>query len=207
MRQHGKAVTEAVLLRLGQTVHAAAASAEVAEALRSGRLLREPEAPSIDALLGSMPEPAAVTKVREIEADTVTADAAEAERLDLLARIADAQLETDRARAEARSAARAAAEAYEAWEAARRTADERELSREEADERLNELRRASRAALSAGAIDAANLRRRGVRRRPPVGIGAGAAPLAVHDVGRRVPARTAVSGGVISRTLRVPGLA
>ena len=54
-RGEGRKLTEAVMERLRQTVRAAAADAGVGEELRNGRLIREPEAPSIGELLGSMP--------------------------------------------------------------------------------------------------------------------------------------------------------
>ena len=55
---HG-AVTETVTRGIRQALGAAAADPDVATTLRAGRLIREPEAPSIDQLLGSLPHPPA----------------------------------------------------------------------------------------------------------------------------------------------------
>src|SRR4051794_3683478 len=49
--------TETVMRGIRQALGAAAADTEVAATLRAGRLIREPEAPSIDQLLGSLPQP------------------------------------------------------------------------------------------------------------------------------------------------------
>ena len=67
-RGEGRKLTEAVMERLRQTVRAAAADAGVGEELRNGRLIREPEAPSIGELLGSMP----ATSAAEQEARVAT---------------------------------------------------------------------------------------------------------------------------------------
>ena len=111
------------------TVHAAALDADTAAALRDGRLLREPDAPSLDALLGSLPQPAAKPP------------ADDARRRALRKQIAAAEQDAENARAEDRAAADAAREARSAWERARGLAEETSRRSEAAAERVRDLRR------------------------------------------------------------------
>jgi hypothetical protein len=139
VRALGKAATDTVLQSIGQTVHAAAANAEVAEALRSGRLIREPDAPSIDDLLGSLPDAAPSPPAGRAREKATSEDRA-AERRELREQIVSAEAEAKRARSEERAATDAAAEARQAWEAAQAGAEEVRRRGEEADERLADLR-------------------------------------------------------------------
>ena len=54
-RAHDQSVTETLVRGLREALSSAAADADVAAVVREGRLIREPEAPSIDELLWSMP--------------------------------------------------------------------------------------------------------------------------------------------------------
>jgi hypothetical protein len=134
---HGRSVTDSVLRGLGQTVHAAAASAEVGQLLRDGRLIREPVAPSISELLGTIPETSAAAAPAS---GSATNHGREAERRELREQIADAEADARRARSQEHSAALEAREAHRAWEAARVAAEETQRSREEVDKRLDALR-------------------------------------------------------------------
>lgn len=130
-RAQGLNVSDAVTERLRQTVHAAAAGAETADALRNGRLLREPEAPSLDALLGSLPQPSKTTKPSSDQA----------ERRALTKQIAAAEQAAEAARAGDRAAAEAAGAARSAWERAERQARDASQRSDDAAERLRDLQR------------------------------------------------------------------
>jgi hypothetical protein len=133
-RAEGMSVTETAMDRLRQIMHAAAADAEVAAALRDGRLVREPAAPSIDELLGSLPqEPAAARSENEPRRDQA------AERDGLREEIAVARSEVSQARSEARSASDTAREAQREWERAQKLAERMQRSSDEAAERLRDL--------------------------------------------------------------------
>ena len=130
-RARGMNVSDAVVERLRHTVHAAAVDADTAAALRNGRLLREPEAPSLDALLGSLPQPPRATRP----------PADDARRLALRKQIAAAEKDAEHARADDRAAADAARAARSAWERARGLADEASQHNEAAAERVRDLQR------------------------------------------------------------------
>ncbi|MDX6628771.1 MAG: hypothetical protein QOH00_1017 [Gaiellales bacterium] len=127
-------VTEAVTDRLRQTAPAAAADAEIATALRAGRLTREPTAPSIDELLGSMPQ-AAVASTRKAPRQRDHA----AERRSLQEEIAAARSAASRAREEARAAAGAARQAQREWERSEKLAERTQQHREAAELHLQSL--------------------------------------------------------------------
>ena len=112
IRAEGGNATEPVVERLRETLRAAAAGDEVARELREGRLLREPEAPSLVELLGSLPRTAATARTKAPGSD------AAGERKLLRDALAAAKAETTRARKEARAASDAEAEARHAWERA-----------------------------------------------------------------------------------------
>ena len=135
-RAEGLNVTDDVAERVRQTLRAAAAGGEVAGDLRAGRLIREPEAPSIDALLGSLPAARAAGPAAD-----APREARERERRELRAQISAAKDDASEARSAERTAAKAANEAEEAW---KRAADlaERSARRSAAAEKLvEELRR------------------------------------------------------------------
>jgi hypothetical protein len=133
-RARGTNVSETVSRALHQTLSAAAADEQVAAALRAGRLLREPEAPSIDQLLASMPPAPAAARPQ-------AAGAARRERKALQMSIAEAEEEAGRARDEARAAADAATRAQREAERARGAAVAAGERSDAAQEHLEELRR------------------------------------------------------------------
>jgi hypothetical protein len=134
-RAHGMNVTETVLRALRETLSAATADGEVATAVRDGRLLREPEAPSIDQILASLPPaPAAARTKKPPQRDR------EAETLALREEIADAKAEASRLRDEARAASDAARAAQREWERAQKLAERAQRASDAAEERLAELR-------------------------------------------------------------------
>jgi hypothetical protein len=133
-RAEGRNVTETVTDRLNQTMRAAAADAEIAAALRDGRLIREPEAPSIDELLGSMPREPATAKTKAPPRPD-----RKAERLALQEEIADARADASRARIEARTASDTARDARREWEHAQQLAEQAERRSDAAAERLRDL--------------------------------------------------------------------
>jgi hypothetical protein len=133
-RAEGRNVTETVIDRLHETTRAAAADAESAVALREGRLLSEPRAPSIDELLGSMPQ----TSEAPTEMATQKRDQ-KAEKLALREQIAAAESEASQARSGAREASDATREAEREWKRAQKAAEQAQRRSEEAGARLHDL--------------------------------------------------------------------
>ena len=134
-RGEGRKLTEAVMERLRQTVRAAAADAGVGEELRNGRLIREPEAPSIGELLGSMPATSAKpSKKPESRRDR------DAERRALREEIAAAESDASEKRGEARAAAEAARAAEREWQRSQKLAEKAQLRSDTAEQHLEELR-------------------------------------------------------------------
>ena len=134
-RGEGRKLTEAVMERLRQTVRAAAADAGVGEELRNGRLIREPEAPSIGELLGSMPATSAKpSKKPESRRDR------DAERRALREEIAAAESDASEKRGEARAAAEAARAAEREWQRTQKLAEKAQLRSDTAEQHLEELR-------------------------------------------------------------------
>jgi hypothetical protein len=134
-RARGTRVSETVSRGLRQTLSAAAADPDVGAALGAGRLLREPEAPSIDELLASLPAPHA-------EAPSASpAREAQRQRRALQISVAEAEEEAARARDAARAASDAATRAQREAERARRDAVAARERSDAAQERLEELRR------------------------------------------------------------------
>jgi hypothetical protein len=134
LRADGSKATETVMRGLRQILSAAAADAQVAAALRDGRLLREPDAPSLDDLLGSLAQdpgvkPASAPKKRNQDA----------QRRALQEKIAEAKNEASQARTEAREAADAARAAQREWERAQKAAEGTQRCSDAAAERLQEL--------------------------------------------------------------------
>ena len=134
-RAHGMNVTDTVMRALRETLSAAAADAAVATALRDGRLLREPEAPSIDEILASLPQASAAARKKEPPRRD-----REAEALALREEIADAKAEASRARDEARAASDRARAAQREWERAQKHAERAQRASDAAEERLTDLR-------------------------------------------------------------------
>ena len=159
-RGEGKNVTDAVMSSIGQTLRAAAADEAIAEDLRKGLLLREPEIPSISELLGSLPAaPAAPRKAAKPtarataepagpapdEADDAAEAKAEAaardeQRTALRRQLAEARADATEARREARAASDAEVEARQQWERAKALAEGARRRSDEADEAAEELR-------------------------------------------------------------------
>jgi hypothetical protein len=145
-RARGTGMTETVSRGLRQTLSAAAADAGVAATLRDGRLLGEPDAPSIDRLLGSIPQaPAAKAKTKakatEPKPKKTKSRDLEADRVALQERVAGAESEATAARVGARAAADAWAAAQEAWERAQKDAEGAQRRSDAAEKRLAELQR------------------------------------------------------------------
>jgi hypothetical protein len=126
--------TETVMRGIRQTLGAAAADPDVAATLTAGRLIREPEAPSIDQLLGSLPQQPAGAK-----AEAPSKSDRDAKRRALQDEIAAAKGQASDARAASRAAASAAREAQREWESAEALAKKAERQSEKANERLEEL--------------------------------------------------------------------
>ena len=134
-RGEGRKLTEAVMERLRQTVRAAAADAGVGEELRNGRLIREPEAPSIGELLGSMPATSGKpSKKPESRRDR------DAERRALREEIAAAESDASEQRGEARAAAEAARAAEREWQRSQKLAEKAQLRSDTAEQHLEQLR-------------------------------------------------------------------
>ena len=134
-RGEGRKLTEPVMERLRQTVRAAAADAAVGEELRNGRLISEPEAPSIGELLGSMPAASAKpSKKPESRRDR------DAERRALREEIAAAESDASEKRGEARAAADAARAAEREWQRTQKLAEKAQLRSDSAEQHLKELR-------------------------------------------------------------------
>jgi hypothetical protein len=133
-RGEGRKLTEAVMERLRQTVRAAAADAGVGEELRNGRMISEPEAPSIGELLGSMPATSASSKKAELRRDR------DAERRALREEIAAAESDASEKRGEARAAAESARAAEREWQRSQKLAEKAQLRSDTAEQHLEELR-------------------------------------------------------------------
>jgi hypothetical protein len=138
-RARGKNPTETVLRGLGTTLGALASGAGSSEALRRGRLIHEPEAPSLNELLESLPEqrPAAGTSAekRRPRQD----DQRRAVRAALQEEIAGGRADAAQAREEARAASDAAREAQRQWERAKKLAERTQQRSDTAAEHLQEL--------------------------------------------------------------------
>jgi hypothetical protein len=131
-RAEGRNVTETVVDRLQQSMRAAAADPEIAAALRDGRLLREPAAPSLEELLGSLPQASEAPR-------TKAPQQRDHERLALREQVADAKSDASRARSEARAASDVARKAQREWERAKKLAEQAERRSDAAAERLRDL--------------------------------------------------------------------
>jgi hypothetical protein len=132
----GAKVTDAVTSRLRETLRAAAADAEVATALRAGRLTHEPEAPSLGEILASLPSTPASGKKPKASPARAQAD----RRRELRAEHDEAKKEASRAGAEARAAASAAEEAQRTWKRAQDAAERAQSEAEAAEERAQQLK-------------------------------------------------------------------
>jgi hypothetical protein len=139
LRAEGKSATDTVVRGLGQTLRAAAADAEIADELRRGLLIREPAAPSIDDLLGSMPD--LPTSARAGAAKATLRQHAGAERAALREQLSAAASEAMQAREQARAAARAASDARAEWERAEKLAKRAVELSEAAAQRVGEIER------------------------------------------------------------------
>jgi hypothetical protein len=137
VRALGRSATDTVVRSLGQTLRAAAADAEIADELRRGLLIREPAAPSIDELLGSMP--AAPAHSRAATAKPTPRQSHGAERRALREQLSGAKSEARRAREHARAAEHAASVAHAEWKRAEKLARQATELRDAAAERLREL--------------------------------------------------------------------
>jgi hypothetical protein len=146
VRGEGKGVTDAVERSMSQTLRAAAADPDVADALRHGLLAREPEAPSIDDVLGYLsamapvkqPAPAGQGPARQ-EPGKKEPDRGE-ERRALKAQIAAATADAAAARTDERAADDAAREARAQWQRAEKHAEKLKGRTEAAEDRLADLR-------------------------------------------------------------------
>lgn len=147
-RSEGMSVTEGVVERLRQTMRAAAASEEVAEDLRDGRMIREPEVPTIAELLSSMPQPSGAARTKSVRRTEPDSDDSarvpprrenEAARLALREQIAAAEVDASKASAESRAAAEAARKAGKEWERAQGRAEQSKHHSDAAAEYLRDL--------------------------------------------------------------------
>jgi hypothetical protein len=139
VRAGGKSATDTVMRSLAQTLSAAAADADIADALRKGVLIREPEAPSIDELLGSLPAvPTAAPAGGKTTKAARKPDPA-AERVALQKQIAAAKSDAKQARSEARAASESAREARGEWERAQKRDEQMKQRADAAEERLTSL--------------------------------------------------------------------
>jgi hypothetical protein len=134
VRAEGAKMTDAVKSRLRETLQAAAADADIAAALRAGRLTHEPEAPSLEAILASLPpaSPGAKKKSRSTAAQDEKRNA-------LREKIAESKGRAAESRKEARAATDAAEAAQTAWRRAQKLAEQRQTAAETAQNRLQEL--------------------------------------------------------------------
>jgi hypothetical protein len=139
-RTHAQSVTETVVRGLHEVLSAAAADADVAAALRTGRLIREPVASSLDELLWSLPQASARPARRSAKADAQAPDRT-AERRALQRRIAEAEAEASRASADAGRASAEAAAANRAWQRAEDVAAHARKTAETAARVVEDLRR------------------------------------------------------------------
>jgi hypothetical protein len=133
VRAQGKKPTDTVVSGIRETLRAAAADAGVAAELRSGRLTREPEAPSLDDLLGSLPQRSAARAPNESEHS--------ARRVALREKIAEAKTDASEAKADARSAAKAADDARRESERTRTLAERAQDRADAAAEHVADLQR------------------------------------------------------------------
>jgi hypothetical protein len=134
-RGEGRKLTETVMERLRQTVRAAAADADIGKELRDGRLISEPEAPSIGELLGSMPPSSGKPgKKPESRRDR------DAERRALREEIAAAESDASEKRGEARAAADVARAAEREWQRTQKLAEKAQVRSDTAEQHLKELR-------------------------------------------------------------------
>ena len=134
-RSEGRKLTEPVMERLRQTARAAAADSDVGEELRSGRLIHEPEAPSIGDLLGSLPPTSGKPRSKpEPRRDR------DAERRALREQIAAAESAASEKRGEAREASDAARAAEREWQRTQKLAEQALRRSDAAEQHLQELR-------------------------------------------------------------------
>jgi chromosome segregation ATPase len=131
----GAKMTDAVTSRLRETLRAAAADAEVAAALRTGRLTHEPEAPSLEEILASLPSGPAARKKQKAS----PADALKDQRRALRTERDGARKEASEAHAAARAAAATAEEARREWQRAQAAAERKQRQAEAAEERVRAL--------------------------------------------------------------------
>jgi hypothetical protein len=139
LRAEGKNATDTVMRSLGQTLRAAAADAEIEAALRKGLLLREPEAPSIDDLLGSLPAAPAAPASAGGKAKAARQRADGKERRELEEQVTAAKAKAAEARSEARATADAARTAEAEWKRAEKRAGTARERSESAQQRLEQL--------------------------------------------------------------------
>jgi hypothetical protein len=131
----GSKLTDAVTSRLRETLRAAAADAEVAAALRAGRLTHEPEAPSLGEILASLPSPPATGEASKTPPARALAD----ERRELRAERDAAKKEASHAQAEARAAVSAAEAAQRTWKRAQEAAERAQRRADTAEERVQQI--------------------------------------------------------------------
>jgi hypothetical protein len=134
VRAQGAKVSDAVTSRLRETLRAAAGDAEIATALRAGRLTREPTAPSLEEILAAMPPgpPEAKRKARP-------ASALKGKRQALREKLEARRQEAAEVRREARAATDSAEDARRAWQRAQDLAERKERQAEAAEERVQKL--------------------------------------------------------------------
>jgi hypothetical protein len=135
VRSQGARTTDAVTSRMRETLRAAAADAEVAAALREGRLTHEPAAPSLDEILASLPR----TGAARATAAARPSRPAEDKRRALREELDGARKQASGARAEARGAADEAAESRRELQRAEAAAQRKQREAEAADERVRSL--------------------------------------------------------------------
>ena len=140
-RTHDQSATETVQRGLREALNSAAADADVAAVMREGRLIREPEAPSIDELLWSMPQERSTAKARGRPTAEAPRRDRKAERRALQQRITEATAEVSRARGNAREASEAAEAANRAWKRAEKSAAQAQQSVDAAEHGLEQLQR------------------------------------------------------------------
>ena len=123
----GANVTETFTRGLRDILSAAATDEGVAAELRAGRLLREPEAPTLDELLATLPQ------------QSPSKHDSGRERRALQEQIADAKAQLSQAREEARAAQDAERAARQGWEQAQKLADGAQRRSEAAEAQLQKL--------------------------------------------------------------------
>jgi hypothetical protein len=129
-------LTDSVARGIRSGLQAAATDPDAAEALRRGRVLGEPDEPSLEALLASLPPPSGRASARKEDRG---ADA-KARRAQLRAEIAEAEEEASAAREEVREATTAVDAAKAALARAEQEAESARRRRDAAAERLQDLR-------------------------------------------------------------------